>query len=152
MDAIIVRRGPTGTLTVREPVDMYRELDRFVNDVWDNWTPEDYEDGSSIPTDIYEMGDSLVIRSELPGFRKEDIDLSLEGDELTIKATRKDERSESTKSYSCELCYGEYSRSIVLPIPINSEKIEATFENGMLEVKLPKTEESKPKHIEVKVK
>ena len=115
MDAIIVRRGPTGTLTVREPVEMYRELDRFVNDIWDNWTPEDYGDRSGIPTDIYEMGDNLVIKSELPGFRKEDIDVSLEGDELRIKATRKEERPEGAKSYSCELCYGEYSRSIHSP-------------------------------------
>ena len=54
--------------------------------------------------------------------------------------------------YLDELCYGEYSRSVTLPFPVDNDRISATFENGMLEMSLPKTEESKPKRIEVKVK
>jgi HSP20 family protein len=152
MDAIIVRRNPTGELSVVEP--MFREIDRFAGDLWDSWTPTlIHEHGTGIPLDLVEMKDEMVLRAELPGFRKEDIDISLEGDELTLKATRKDvEQPEGTKTYLSEICYGEYSRMITLPYPVNTEKVVASFKNGMLEIKLPKTEESKPKHIEVQIK
>jgi len=103
--------------------------------------------------DMYETKDGLVLKAELPGFRKEDVDISLEGDCLTIKAVSKQEElPKDSTMYLDELCYGEYSRSVTLPFPVDNDKISATFENGMLEMSLPKTEESKPKRIEVKVK
>jgi HSP20 family protein len=152
MDAIIVRRNPRA-LGLVEPVDVFQDVERFANDMWDNWTPVYHEQRSSIPMEMFELKDDLVIRAEMPGIKKENIDVSLEGDELTLKATKKEEaRPEGTESYLCELGFGEYTRTVTLPFPVSSEKTTATFENGMLEIRLPKTEESKPKHIEVRIK
>lgn len=152
MDSIVVRRDPRRSLTLVP--SLFDEIDRFASGVWNGWTPTMYYDPrGSMPMDMFEQGDDLVVRAELPGFQKEDIDLNLEGDELTLKATRKqDELPEGAKGYLCELCHGEHSRTVTLPFPVDSEKISACFENGLLEIRLPKTEEAKPKHIEVKVK
>ena len=157
MDAIIVRRNPVETraLSLVQP-SMFDEIDRWAGEVWNSWTPTMfYHDHrrSGIPMDIYETKDGLFLKAELPGFRKEDVDISLEGDYLTIKAVSKQEKlPKDSTFYLDELCYGEYTRSVTLPFPVDSEKISATFENGILQMSLPKTEESKPKRIEVKVK
>jgi HSP20 family protein len=152
MDALIVRRTPTRALMER-PTGLFEDLDHWVTDVWDRWTPTLYYHRSSIPMEMYETKDDLVIKAELPGFRREDIDISLEGDSLTIKATSKSEElPEGATSYLCERCYGEYSRAVTLPFAVDSGKVEATYENGLLHLRLPKSEEVKPKHIEVKVK
>lgn len=152
MDAIIVRRNPR-TLTVFQPMSLFEEIDEFASDIWDRWTPLYHIHRSSIPMDMYSLKDEVVVRAELPGFRKEDIDISLEDGQLTVKGTKKlNEMPEDAEGHLCELCSGEYSRSVTLPYAVDSDKISANFENGLLEVKLPKTEESKPKHIEIKVK
>jgi HSP20 family protein len=102
--------------------------------------------------DMYEHKDELVMRVELPGVKKEDIDVSLEGDELTIGVEKKrEEVAEEACYYCCERSFGHYSRTISLPFPVDADKISSTFENGLLAVKLPKAEAAKAKHIEVKV-
>ena len=143
MDAIIVRRYPTEAPTF---------VPSFLDELWNRWTPTVYEEQhSSIPMDMYELKDDLVIRAELPGFKKEDIDISIQGEELTLKATRKPEqRPEDSTRYMCELCDGDYARTVSLPFEVDSGKVSAVFENGLLEVRLPKREEAKAKHIEVK--
>src|SRR3972149_3100552 len=151
MDAIIVRRSPIRALMER-PTSLFEDFDRWASDVWNTWTPS-LTGRSSIPMEMYETKDDLVIKAELPGFRKEDIDGTLEGDSLTIKATSKSEElPEGATSYLCERCYGEYSRTMTLPFPVDSSKVEATYESGLLHLCLPKSEEVKAKHIEVKVK
>jgi len=71
---------------------------------------------------------------------------------LTVKAEKKEQEVPDSSFYRSEICYGEYSRTLTLPFPVNSDKSLATFENGLLEIKLPKAEEAKSKRIEVKVK
>ncbi len=79
--------------------------------------------------------------------------MKLEGESLTIRATsKKEEIPEDSTRYLGDRCYGEYSRSLTLPVPVQSDKVVARFENGILELRLPKTEEVKPKHIEVQAK
>ncbi len=152
MDAIIVR-SPTRALSVVEPEEYLEDLDRFAMDVWDSWSPIVYSERESIPVDMYETGDDLFIKAELPGFKKEDIDVKLEGEGLTITATsKKEEMPKDSTSYLGERCFGEFSRSLTLPFPVQSDKVVARFENGILELRLPKTEEVKPKHIEVQAK
>jgi HSP20 family protein len=144
MDAIIVRREPTETLT---------PIPTFIDQLWDDWTGDYEESRNMMPIDMYQVKDDLVIRAELPGFRKEEVDVSVEGDELTIKGERKQEElPEGSKSYLCERCYGDYRRTVTLPFEVEVGKISATFENGILEIKLPMREEAKPKHIAVTVK
>ena len=154
MDAIIVRRAPTRALSLIEPEDFLEDIDRYALNVWDSWTPFVYGDHrEEMPMDMYETKDDLVIKAELPGFTREDIDVKLEGDTLTLKAvSKKEELPEESTSYLCERCFGEYSRSMTLPVPVQSDKVVASFENGLLELRLPKTEQVKARHIEVKAK
>jgi len=153
MNAIIVRRNPSRALSVLEPQSFLEDLDRFAMDVWNSWSPVVYHHREAIPMDMYETKDDLIIKAELPGFKKEDVDIKLEGDSLMLKAVSKQEEvPEDSTSYLCERCFGEYSRSLTLPVPVESDKVSATFENGLLELRLPKTEEAKPKHIKVQIK
>ena len=143
----IIRRSPIRALTVVEPfyrpMRLFEEIERIARDFRSSLAPS---------TDIYEEKDELVVRAELPGIKKEDLDISVEGDELTIKAEKKQEEVvESATYYQCERCFGEYYRSISLPFHVDTEKVSATLENGVLMIRLPKAEEAKSKHIEVKI-
>ncbi len=151
--AIVVRRTPsTRALTVSEPTGLL-DLDRFASDVWDSWSPFHYHSHrSEIPADIYEEKDNLVIKAEMPGFRREGIEVGVSGDLLTIKGEKKGEEVPEESTYESEICYGDYSMTIELPFAVKSEKATATFENGLLEIRLPRAEEARPRHIEVKVK
>lgn len=153
---IVVRRNPTRAVSLMEPI--YRpvswldEVEHMVNDVWETWTPVVYSRGTYPPIDMFERKNELVVRMELPGIRKEDIGVSLEGDNLIITAEKKpEEESKDFTFYACERCFGDYSRSVSLPFPVEADKTTATFENGLLEIRLPKAEEARSKHIDVKV-
>ncbi len=148
----IVRRNPSRALTLVEP--FYRPLsfldgfERLARDVFESTSYTEL----TPRLDVIEDKDELVIKAEFPGIRKEDLDVSLEENTLTIKAEKKQEEvSEEATYYTCERCFGHYSRSISLPFPVDSDKLSSTFENGLLEIRLPKAEEAKPKRIEVKV-
>ncbi len=157
MVAINVRRSPSRALTVMEPIyrpmSLLEDIGRFASDIWESWTPVVYGTHMHPRLDMFELKDELVMRAELPGIRKEDIDISLENGCLNIKAEKKQEEiPENATYYTCERCFGQYSRSVSLPFNVDADKISAIFENGMLEIRLPKAEEAKAKHIEVKVK
>ena len=157
MSAITVRRSPSRALTLVEPVyspfSLLDEIERLASDTWESWTPVVYTDHMHPRLDMYEEKDELVMRSELPGIKKEDINISVENGCLSIEAEKKQEEvSEKSTYYSCERCFGKYFRSVSLPFPVDTDKISATFENGLLEIRLPKAEEAKAKHIEIKVK
>jgi HSP20 family protein len=151
---IILRRNPATALSslalFRSPLNMMEEIDEMTDRLWESWTEINGTD--IVPrTEMYEEKGNLVIKTEMPGINKEDVDISLEGDILTLKAEKKEEEvTEEADYYAHEVRYGNYSRSMRLPFRVNNEKIEATLENGVLEVKLPKAEEAKPKKIEVK--
>ena len=90
---------------------------------------------------------------ELPGISKEDIYITFEGDYLVIKAEKKEAKTaKDTRYYSCERYYGQYYRRFSLPYPVDTGKCSATYENGILEVRCPKTETTETRQIEVKVK
>ena len=103
-------------------------------------------------TDIYEENDQLVMKTELPGINKEDVNITLQGDRLTIKAEKKEVVVEDAACYTRERQYGQYLRSVTLPFPVKEDEISATFENGVLELRLSKAEESKAKKIEIKAR
>jgi HSP20 family protein len=94
------------------------------------------------PCDIYEEKDKLVIRMDLPGLRKEDVSVTLQEGVLTVK---------DATYYTQERVSGTFTRTIELPVSVDAGKIDAHFHDGVLEIVLPKTEEAKPKQIEVKV-
>ena len=138
----------------------FEEMERFLSSplydwpfrmMWRRLPTEEIAWAPSV--EIYEKDDHFIVRAELPGVKQEDIDISVAGDTLTIKGERKaSEEVSETDYYRCELCYGTFSRSITLPTPVNAKKIEASYEDGILELKVPKAEEARPTKIQVKAK
>ena len=103
--------------------------------------------------EMFEKEDKFVVKAELPGMKEEDIDISVVGDMFTIKGERKAESEVKEEDYHCcERSYGSFSRSIALPSNVDAENIEASYEDGVLEVSLPKVPEVKPKKIAVSAK
>ena len=105
--------------------------------------------------DILETKDKLIVKAELPGLEAKDVNVSVSGDLLTIKGEKEKEEEEEEKGehYHCvERRYGSFQRSFRLPASVKGDKVEATFDKGVLKVTLPKVEEAKKKEIEVKVK
>ncbi len=97
--------------------------------------------------------DKVIVKAELPGVKKEDIDISIAGGVLTIKGEREvEEEVKDEDYYCCERFRGTFYRAIQLPTDVETEKIEANYADGILEITLPKVPEVKPKKIEVKVK
>ncbi|MBW2004485.1 MAG: Hsp20/alpha crystallin family protein [Deltaproteobacteria bacterium] len=105
--------------------------------------------------DISETKDKLLIKAELPGLEAKDVNVSISGDLLVIKGEKEKEEEEKEKDehYHCiERCYGSFQRSFRLPVNVQSDKVEATFDKGVLKITLHKVEEAKKKEIEIKVK
>ena len=103
--------------------------------------------------DIYETDEKMVIKAELPGLKKEDIDIEIRDNTLTLKGERKFEKEIKQENYHrVERTYGSFQRSFTLPSTVKQEAIEATFKDGILEVSLPKAEEAKPKQIRIQAK
>jgi HSP20 family protein len=101
--------------------------------------------------DLYEDKDNLVVKAELPGMKKEDIEISLHQGSLIISGERKEETKEGQGENSrSERFFGRFQRSLELPKPVDPNKVTASYKDGLLTVTLPKTEESKPKQITVK--
>ena len=103
--------------------------------------------------DFTETKDNLLIKAELPGLEAKDVNVSVSGDILMIKGEKqREEEEKDAHYYHCERYWGSFQRSFQLPVNIQADKVEATFDKGVLKVTLPKAEEAKKKQIEVKVK
>jgi HSP20 family protein len=102
--------------------------------------------------DLYETTDDLVLTMEVPGVRDKDVTVSITGDLLTIKGERRVEQDvKEQQLLHVERAYGKFERLVQLPIPVQADKVKATYRDGVLEVRLPKTEEIKPKEIKVDI-
>jgi len=100
----------------------------------------------------FEDKDHFFVACELPGMKKEDIDLSVRDNTLTITGERKlDMKREEGQVFRSERYFGKFQRSVTLPATVDSSQVHATYKDGILEVSLPKSEEAKQKHIEVSV-
>jgi len=103
--------------------------------------------------DLYEDKDNVIVKAELPGMKKEDIDVSLHDGTLTISGERKlEEEKTEGETYRSERFYGRFQRSVLLPTAVLPDKVNAAYKDGILTITLPKSEEAKPKQIEVSVK
>lgn len=103
--------------------------------------------------DVYETQDELVVSAELPGTKEKDIHVSMTGDVLTIKGERSHGQETNKGSYQqLERFFGTFERNIPLSIPVQTEKVKAQYRDGVLEIRLPKVEEVKPKQIKIEVK
>jgi len=108
-----------------------------------------YEEGR-LAVDVYQTEKEIVIIAPIAGVEPEDIDLSLNGDMITIKGKREMKPKENETDYLCQECFwGNFSRTIILPCEINSEKVKASLKNGILKISLPKKETEKAKKIKI---
>jgi HSP20 family protein len=104
----------------------------------------------SPPVDIYETRDDLVVACDLPGVRETEVTVSITGDVLTLKGERKAQGGSKDESYHrLERWYGRFERHISLPVPVQADKVRATYRDGILEIRLPKAEEIKPREIKI---
>jgi len=104
-----------------------------------------------LPLDVYSTEDEIVIMAPIPGVDPEDVDVTLEGENLTIKGEVKPPL-ENVDYHLQERWYGPFSRRLVINVPVDTDRIEATFENGLLTLAIPKAEELRPKTIKVQTK
>ncbi len=111
--------------------------------------------GQSFPIDLYESNDhqQYIVEATVPGFKPEEIQITAQGGQLTIHATKKQEQKQEKGGYVRRERYeGEMTRVVTLPGAIDESKVEATYEHGVLTVRIPKAEGAQPKQIPVKVK
>ena len=108
-------------------------------------------DDISPSVDIFEEGDDVVVKADIPGISKDDLNVSISENTLTLSGEKKQEEKVEKKNYHrVERSYGSFCRSFRLPANVNSDKAEASFEEGVLEIRLPMTKESKKKKITIK--
>jgi len=133
--------------------DLRNEIDRLfeiplselarTSQLLSGWTPA---------LDMHEDKENVIVQVELPGMKKEDIDISLHDGCLSISGERKsDETHRDSDVYREERFVGRFQRTVELPAPVASDKVKAQYKDGVLTVTLPKTEEAKPKQIQVNV-
>lgn len=133
--------------------DLRDEIDRLfetplaelthASNLLSGWTPA---------LDVFEQKENFVVQAELPGMRKEDITVSLHDGSLSISGERKSEtKHENAEVYRAERFFGRFQRTVTLPAPVAADKVKAQYKDGILTVILPKTEEAKPRQIDVSV-
>ncbi len=137
----------------------FRELARLERDFGDvfgsflrDWPwPTGEGRGWTPAVDVVDKPDEVVIRADLPGLEQKDVDVTVQDGMLTIRGERKEEHEEKREDYyCCERSFGAFARTFPLPPGADAEKVKATFKNGILEIHMQKTKESKGKKIEVK--
>ena len=109
--------------------------------------------GGWVPAlDLYEDKDNLYVKVELPGMKREEIEVSFQEGNLSVSGERKSEqKQEGAEVWRAERFYGRFQRMLTLPMPVASEKIKAQYQDGILNITLPKAEEAKPKPLDVSV-
>lgn len=140
-----VSTWPTlGRLTdLRDEIDRLFEAPLTRTSELLGWTPA---------FDVYEDKDNFTVKAELPGMKKEDINVSLHDGNLIISGERQNEtHNEGTEVYRAERFFGKFQRSVSLPATVAADKVKAAYKDGILTITLPKAEEAKPKQIEVNV-
>ena len=123
---------------------------RFLDE--DDWDVDLFSPSNVGSVDVYEEGGNVMVEMRVPGFRKEDLEISVERDTLTIKADRTEadeENKKKRKYYRKEIRHQSIARSIVLPTFVDSTKASADFKDGILKLTLPKQDAAKPKTIKI---
>lgn len=151
-----LKRWQKPDLTGWSPVDHLSTLKDEIDQLFeapfgDLLKPSRFFNSWAPTMDVYEDRETVTVRAEVPGMKKEDIEVSLHNGVLTISGERRSEEHSNAEPYRTERFFGRFSRSITLPSPVAVDKIKASYKDGILTVNLPKTEEAKPKQITVNV-
>ncbi len=160
-ETALEQRGSVPWKPIAEMARWERDMERMLGNLFTRRASSFFDDrsgpgdglGLREPNlDLYEEKDQIVVKAELPGMTKDDIQVSVVDNILTIQGEKKKEEENKGKDYyHAERVYGAFVRNLTLPAEINPEKVQAVFQNGVLEIRLPKSEEAKKKAINVKV-
>ncbi len=148
----------TGLIRWTPQTDLFRSrMSRFFDQAFDEFlsplagSEELSSRGWLPPVDIRETDEALALHAEIPGLTKDDVNITLENNVLTISGERKFEKDAKKDNYHrIERAYGAFSRSFSLPANVRTDQVRASFKDGVLTVSLPKAEEAKPRRIEIK--
>jgi HSP20 family protein len=139
---------------MREMMTMREQMNRLVNEFFGRGGGEEAEGwvsgGWTPPVEIYDTEDALMVRVELPGVAKEDVHVEVHENTLSLRGERKPDPSIKESQYHRqERAYGPFQRAFRLPVQVDTAKVQATYRNGLLELRIPKSEVAKPKHIAI---
>lgn len=156
MNLIPYKRNRTD---VFDPFRDFADIQKEINDLFDfslsKWAGRrrGLLDGAWSPAvDVLESKDAIVVRADLPGMKKDEIDVSVENGTLVIRGEKREESERKEKgAVRTERFYGSFHRAVVLPGAVDESKAKASYKNGVLELTLPKREEAKPKQIRIDV-
>jgi HSP20 family protein len=136
----------------RDMLSLRADMDRLFKSLFGE-IPEEKEGFWAPVMDIEEDNDNIMVKAEIPGMKKEDIKVSVRNNVLMISGERAQEKELKNKTYHrVERYYGKFSRTITLPSEVETDKIKASYKDGVLCVTLPKPESKRPKQIDVEIK
>jgi HSP20 family protein len=136
---------------VRELDSLQSEMNRLFDGFFGNRAPNGITSRRWIPAmDLVEGEDEFVLRADLPGLTEDDVEIEIKDSVLTISGERKaEEKREGEGYYRVERAFGSFSRSLTLPEGVAADQVTASFDNGVLEVRVPKPEERKPQRVQI---
>jgi HSP20 family protein len=139
---------------------MEREMERMFEDFWTRpwlgrprrWRFLEEAEARAPAIEVYEEKDDVVVKAELAGMKKEDLEVRISENLLTLKGEKKKEEEKKEEGYHYSECsYGSFTRTIEIPRDVRADKATATFKDGLLEIRLPKTDEAKKKEVKIRV-
>lgn len=134
-----------------ELTTMQREMNRLFDSFFRGEAEEDYRGSWRPEVDIKETPSEVIITAELPGINKSDVKVTLQDNMLQISGEKRQEEQQKDETYHrIERVYGSFCRTFTLPALVDSNKIQAIFKDGVLRITIPKTEQAKPREIEIK--
>jgi HSP20 family protein len=142
---------------VRELTSLQTEMNRLFNTFFDTPASSGPGNGGALrrwlpPMDLVETEDHFVLRADLPGLSEDDVSIELEDSVLTVAGERKAEHEDKKEGfYRMERSFGQFRRSLTLPEGVDADGIKASFDKGVLEVRIPKPEERKPRRVAIQV-
>ena len=142
----IIRWSPA-----RDMVRLSDAMDRMFEDAWTRPTPARAEREARLPLDVYTTPSEVVLTANVPGLKPDEVEITLEGDTLSIHGEFK-APMENVEYVFQERSFGKFSRTLTINVPVDVNKVEATFDSGVLTITLPKAEAARPKTIKVETK
>ena len=149
----LIRWNPSFRSPGRELVRLHDEMDRFFDDlIGRDPLRGDVRAAFLPPIDVEETAEGFVVKADLPGVSQKDVKVSLVGDTLILRGERRTEpSSRDATSHRCERLAGTFERTFTLGTAVRGDQVQATFRDGVLEIRIPKAEEARVREIEVKV-
>lgn len=135
---------------IRDMITMRQAVDRMLDESFARGTETRGTGAWLLPMDAYITDDAIIIRADVPGIAAEDLDITLEGDALTIRGEIQREEADNRKYVLLERPTGPFERTININTPVDHDQVEASFKDGVLTLTLPKAETVKPRQITVK--